>query len=250
MFWILSLFNLKPGTSPEDFANHLAAGLERYEVFLQTRRQQFVGLYQLEIECKPGTTPPGASLSGSYAEIYLAEERMVSVAALREVQSSQPEPIRKWLDERRGFVAPQCQQRLWLQPFGLSPLAGVPRPLKNHLVHMTLRHLPAGKTIQELEDFDQRIIAAYAKYMVQARWYHIGSYHIFGLPEYMYVDTLDIIEAGDRAEALANDAAVPVTPEMQAIYDECDLFLDKSRERYQFWLAPVVLGLSETFSFA
>jgi hypothetical protein len=121
--------------------------------------------------------------------------------------------------------------RLWLQPLGLSPLAIGPLILTDRLLHLTLRHLPAGKRIQELTDFHERIIAQYAAYMTQACWYHVGTYHILGLPEDMYVDTLDVI-----------DAAVPITTEMQAICDECDLFLDQDRERYQLWLSPTING--------
>lgn len=242
MLWSISLYNLKSGVSPEVLSKHLARGLPEYETYLRARGQHFLGLYQVDLELKPGRENPSTALTGTWAEICLVKEEVVSEAALREVQVARPAHIQAWLNERLGWLEAERFTRLWLQPIGLSPLAAKPLVLKDHLLHLTLRHLPAGKTVQELADFDKRIIARYAEYMTQARWFHIGTYHIFGLPEYMYVDTLDVIEAANRAEALANDAAVPVTPEMQTIYDECDLFLDRNRERYQLWLSPIVLG--------
>jgi hypothetical protein len=242
MLWIISFYNLKPGTSAETLRRHLRDGLTGYETYLLRGGQRFLGLYQLEIELKPGIGNLGVALSGSWAEVSLAEDETVNAATLHEVQVPRPESIQKWQNERLGWIEAGRLMRIWLQPLGLSPLAAPPLVLKDRLLHLTLRHLPAGKTIQELAEFDKRIIARFTEYMIQARWYHIGTYHILGLPEYMYVDTLDVIEAANREEALANDAAVPVTPEMQTIYDECDLFLDRSRERYQIWLSPVILG--------
>jgi len=221
---------------------HFANGLQEYENYLKTLGQHFLGLYQVELELKPGSRNLGIALSGTWAEVCLVEGETASAAALHEVQVACPASIQDWLNERLAWIAPEGLRRLWLQPIGLSPLARKPLVLKDRLLHLTLRHLPAGKTIQELAEFDERIITAYAEYMTQARWFHIGTYSIFGLPEYMYVDTLDVVEAASQAEALANDAAVPVTPEMQTIYNECDLFLDKERERYQLWLSPVIPG--------
>ena len=242
MLWAISLYNLKPGASPDSFLSHWAGGLPAYERYLQARGQYFLGLYRVELELKPGTGNLGIALSGTWAEVSLVEGTTVSQAALCEVQFARPASIQDWLNRRLAWIAPEGLTRLWLQPLGLSPLAAVPLILRDRLLHLTLRHLPAGKTIQELIEFDERIIARYAEYMIQAHWFHIGTYHIFGLAEYMYVDTLDVIEAASRAEALTNDAAVPVAPELQAIYDECNLFLDKNRERYQLWLTPVLTG--------
>jgi hypothetical protein len=242
MLWTLSLYTLKPGVSPDALARHIARGLPEYETYLRARGQHFLGLYQVELELKPGRENPSTALTGTWAEVCLVEGNMASEAALREVQVARPAKIQDWFNERLGWLEAERFTRLWLQPFGLSPLAARLLVLKDRLLHLTLRYLPAGKTVQELAEFDERIIVRYAEYMTQARWFHIGTYHIFGLPEYMYVDTLDVIEAADRAEAMANDAAVPVTPEMQTIYDECDLFLDRNRERYQLWFSPIVLG--------
>jgi hypothetical protein len=242
MLWTISLFNLKPGVSPDPFCQHLANGLPDYERDLRGRGQRFLGLYRVELELTPGTGNLAIALTGTWAEVCLVEGRTVSESALGEVQVARPVGIQDWLNARMRWIAPEGLARLWLQPLGLSPWAAQPLLLKDRLLHLTLRHLPAGKTIQELAEFDERIIAPYAEYMTQAHWFHIGTYHIFGLPEYMYVDTLDVVQADSRGEALANDAAVPVTPEMQAIYDECSLFLDQTRERYQLWLSPILLG--------
>lgn len=242
MLWTISLYEPTPGTTLEQVTQHLVSRQQDYEATLQARGQRLLGLYRVELEQKTGVGNLGIALSGRFAEVCLVEGSTVTEAALREVQVAQPADIQAWLDQKRAFIVPESFRRLWLQPLGLSPLAYTPLILKDRLLHLTLRHLPADKTIQELIEFDERIIARYAEYMTQARWYHIGTYHLFGLPEYMYVDTLDVIEAANRAEALANDAAVPVTAEMQTIYDECDLFLDKSRERYQLWLSPVIPG--------
>jgi hypothetical protein len=242
MLWTISLFDPTPETSLDALTQQWISGQQDYEAYLLTRGQRLIGLYQVEIEQKPGTSNPGAALSGTFAEVCLAEGSTATEAALREVQVTQPPAIQAQLEQWRGHIAPESSRRLWLQPLGLSPLAFKPLTLKDRLLHLTLRYLPSGKTIQELVEFDERIIARYAEYMTQAHWYHIGTYHLFGLAEYMYVDVLDVIEAADRAEALSNDAAVPVTTEMQTIYDECDLFVDKKRERYQLWLRPLVLG--------
>jgi hypothetical protein len=242
MLWTISLYDLKPGISEDSLTHHLADGLQAYENYLSGSGQHFLGLYQVDLELKPGPANLGVALAGTWAEVCLVEGANVSAAALREVQALRPPGMQAWLNERLAWIAPESLTRLWLQPLGLSPLAATPLVLKERLLHLTLRHLPAGKTVQELAEFDERIITRYAEYMTQARWFHIGTYHIFGLPEYMYVDTLDVVEAASKAEALANDAAVPLTPEMQVIYDECDLFLDRQRERYQLWLSPLVVG--------
>ncbi len=242
MLWSILLYDLKPNIAAAVVTHHLTKGLSDYETYLQARGQHFLGLYQVDLELKVGSSNPSVALAGTWAEVCLVEGSNVADAALHEVQVARPAGIQHWLDERRAWIAPERSARLWLQPLGLSPLAAGPLILKDRLLHLTLRHLPAGKTIQELTDFDERIIAQYAAYMTQAHWYHVGTYHVLGLPEYMYVDTLDVIDAADRAEAQANDAAVPITPEMQAIYDECDLFLDQDRERYQLWLSPTLVG--------
>jgi hypothetical protein len=242
MLWAVSLFDLKPGVSADTLSQQFADGLPEYEACLEERGQHLLGLYRVDLEFKPGQGNLGIALAGTWAEVCLVEGETVSEAALREVQVARPAPIRDQFNQRLGLVIPERLIRLWLQPLGLSPLADAPFVFKDRILHLTLRHLPAGRTIQELAEFDERIIWRYAEYMTQARWFHIGTYHILDLPEYMYVDTLDAIDAASRAEALANDEAVPVTPEMRAIYNECDLFLDKTRERYQLWLTPVVLG--------
>ena len=242
MLWTISLFDLQPGVSPETLTRHLKDGLTEYEAYLESRGQRLLGLYQAEVEMKTGESRPGTALGGRWAEVCLADGANPSEAALREVQTARTPANESWFNERHALIAPERSTRLWLQPLGLSPLAGAPFRLQGCLLHLTLRHLPAGKTVQELTEFDERIIGRYAEYMLQARWVHVGTYHLFGLPEYMYVDTLDVIEATDQAEALANDAAVPVTAEIQSIYDECGLFLDKNQERYQLWLSPVILG--------
>jgi hypothetical protein len=242
MLWALSLYDLKPDIPPDSWTRHWIDGLPAYEAYLEARRQRFLGLYLVQIELKPGPANLGVALSGTWAEVRLVEGNNVTEAALHEVQVPRPGSIQKWQNERLGWIEPERSRQLWLQPLGLSHLAATSLALKDRLLHLTLRHLPAGRTIQELAEFDKRIIAPYAEYMTQARWYHIGTYNLLCLPEYMYVDTLDAIDAANREEALANDAAVPVTAEMQAIYDECDGFLDTSRERYQLWLTPMVAG--------
>ena len=92
-------------------------------------------------------------------------------------------------------------------------------------------------------DFDRRIMGRYTEYMMQAKWYQVGVYHVFGLPDYMYVDAFDVIDAKSVEAAIANDAALLITPEMQAIYDECNLYLDRTRERFLIWFTPFIPGL-------
>ncbi len=242
MLWSILLYTLQPGASGSALKRHFLDGLPAYEADLRARGQRFVGLYRVELELKPGSANPASALSAEWAEVCLADGETASQAALQEVQSARAASVQQWQTARCAWMAPPGGVRLWLQPLGLSPLAAEPTDLRERLLHLTLRHLPAGKTVQELAEFDARIIARYAQYMLQARWRHIGTYHVFGLPEYMYVDTLDVVEAASRADALANDAAVPLTAEMQAIYAECAAFLDQSRERYQLWLSPEILG--------
>ena len=242
MLWTISLFTLKPGASLERWVDQLASGLREYEAFLESCGQRFLGLYRLDLEQKTGSSSPSVALSGTCAEVCLVEGASASTAALREVEVPRTAGPQSWLNDRWGFVQPEGRVRLWLQPLGLSPLTAKPFILKDLLLHLTLRHLPANKTVQKLAEFDQRIIAHYAAHMLQARWYHIGTFHVFGLPEYMYVDTLDAVDAAGVGEALANDATLPLTDEMKAIYEECDLFVDRDRERYQLWLTPVLQG--------
>jgi hypothetical protein len=64
---------------------------------------------------------------------------------------------------------------------------------------------------------------------------------VLGLPTYMYADAFDVVDAATVDEAMANDAKLPVTPEYQAVLDECNDYLDRSRDRFSMWLTPLVL---------
>jgi len=77
--------------------------------------------------------------------------------------------------------------------------------------------------------------------MAGATWYHIAIHHVLGLPTYVYADAFDVVDARSVEEAMANDARLAVTPEYQAVLDECNDYLDRSRDRFSMWLTPLVL---------
>jgi hypothetical protein len=248
----LSLNSLTPTASAQALCESEAQALPAYEAYLRSLGQHYVGAYQVQVERKPGTAALALDLRSSWAEVCLAPgvADQVEVAALREVSRPRPPEVQAMLDRRRSYLEPRDRFTLWLKPMFLSPLARQPMKLDGRLLRLALRYLPAGRTIDELSQFGQGVVARYAEFMRQARWNHVGTFHTFGFPEYLYVDTLDVIEAATPAEAMANDAAVPVTPEMQSIYDECALYLDRTRERYVLWLQPIMHGSNAQHPFS
>jgi hypothetical protein len=235
------LFDLVPSASPRRFAEWLSAELANHEACAAAADQTFLGLYETAIDLYPGTRPQTVSLGGRCAMLHLAQAPSVEHALQREVPAAGAAPP-AFHSGRQAWIAPASMQRLWLAPMCHSSFAAAPMRLDGKLLHVAMRYLPQPRTVDELIAFNQRIVQPYAEAMTVARWFHVGSLHVVGLPEYLYADAFDVVEAATIAEALANDDKVPVTPAYRAIQNECVEYLDQARERFALWLLPLVVG--------
>ena len=234
-----ALYDLRQGASKEEHIDNVRSVSSALKGFYAERGQKYLGLYESEKRMRQPETPQAIDLPSTFAEICLLEGSSVRDAALREVEVPCSHEARAAHNCRLTLIDPARSVKLWLEPFGLGHYSSVPMDWTKHLVQMTLRYMPPEQTLQQLTEFDHRIVKLYTEHMAQAKWYHIGVFHAFGLPEYMYVDSLDLVDAKDSTEAMENDARVDTPPDVQAIYDECNLYLDRKREGYRLWLKHV-----------
>jgi hypothetical protein len=173
--------------------------------------------------------------------LHVARAASVEHALQREVTSvAAVDPA--FHGDRQAWIDPASARRLWLVPICCSSFAAAEMRLDDKLLHIAMRYLPSTHTIEELIAFSERIVQPYAEIMAAARWFHMGSLHVAGLPQYMYADALDVVEAASVEEALANDEQLPMTEPYRAIQNECVEYMDQTRERFAIWMKPLVLG--------
>jgi hypothetical protein len=237
------LFNAAALTAHNRFVEWFKSRLTSLEGAAAGAAQQLVGLYAADIERVPGSRPSAFVLPGPrcLALVKLAEASTVEQAMCNEADARLIDDQISAVTELQAWIDPTDDKRLWLSTMVASRFAFDTMPLDGRLLRIVLRHLPANRTLAELVEFDSRIVDLYANTMAAARWYHIAIHHVLGLPTYMYADAFDVVDAATVDEAMANDAKLPVTPEYQAVLDECNDYLDRSRDRFSMWLTPLVL---------
>jgi hypothetical protein len=237
----MTFFDTVPGASPRRFGEWLAAEMANQETSLAAAGQTFIGLYDAAIDHYPGTRPQTNSIAGRCALVSLVQAASVEEALQREIPAREPAMI-SFQTARQGWIDPASARRLWLVPMCRSSYATSPIALEGKLLHLAMRHLPGAHKIEDLIAFNQRIVQPYAQIMSAARWFHLGSLHVLGLPEYMYADALDVVDAATVEEALVNDEKIPMTEAYRTIQNGCVEYLDGSRERYAVWMKPLALG--------
>lgn len=244
MVWSVGLFELVRGASPDALMLHIAARLSEVESEIKDLGQRLVGFYTVESECRPGLPghPPAVALAPTFAEVRVAAADSVDEAAMREVETPRVGTLAGWHDALLAHFDPRGSRRLWLTPLGLSRFARQSHVLDARLLHMSLLHLSPERTGPELSEFDAARVDHYAESMARSGWLPIGTYHVLGLPEHMVLDTLDLVDAKSPDEAMANEATNPA-PEEILDYEKAEAaYVDGSRERYELWLTPLVVG--------
>ena len=196
----------------------------------------------MRIDERPGTGAPSLALHCNWAEIALVDDDSIESALVREVSVPRPDPVQTLIERRADCLEPEGRRTFWLTPLLLTPFAHEPVDLRDRIVRIALRNLPAGKTIGDLARFSPDDLAHSARFMTAAKWFNLGTWHAYGFPEYMYADTLDLIDARDPEEAIANDAELLPTPEMTRIDASRGQFLDLARERFVLWFSPAMAG--------
>jgi hypothetical protein len=239
----LHLFNLGSLNAGARMAEWFNSRLSVLQSAAAGAKQQLIGLYAADVERVPGSRPPAFVLPGPrcFAILKLASAATAEAALRAEADARLGSDQLAALTDLQAWIDPTSDKRLWLSPMVVSRYASETMPLDQRLLRIVLRHLPESRTLAELIEFDSRIVDLYAGTMAGAAWYHIAIHHVLGLPTYVYADAFDVVDARTVEEAMANDAKLAVPPEYQAVLDECNNYLDRSRDRFSMWLTPLIL---------
>ncbi len=223
----LLLFNLSEGTTLEDFLAFDQRVLDQYTTYLAPAKQRYLGVFAIE-----------DSSSFSYAEVTLIDAESIEAARdARRALLPDPPEMEAIFDECNQYMTDAAL---------LGMVAGVPSPnvtrtfnLDRSLIQISLSHLEASKSFEEITEFDRRVTEPYSAHMRQINWYYTGIYRIDNMPGYDFAE-FDIAEAASVADIKAREAALETPEDMQVIFQEYHTYFGMNRSR--FWLVPLQLN--------
>jgi hypothetical protein len=239
MHWVMSLYNLAPGTAPEDYLRFERSVLARYTEYVSSLGNHYLGLYAVDSRNVSGAAVPWQELPYAYAAVYLVDEEATAAIQARANPQPRPADITRMTAEVRVLTDMRDTVRLELRSIVPSPFSHAPLVLAEKLLRVALFEPGPGKTEEDLAHFERRITERYSEFESMHEWYYTGTYRVAGLPGFTWGE-VDVIVAGSPEEALARDAEMVVPPDVQTIYEECRTYISRERPRSALWLRPLV----------
>jgi hypothetical protein len=238
MHWVITLYNLVPGASREEYLRFERRVLARYAEYVRSRGSYYIGLYDLDSRKRSTAPIPWREIPYAYAAVYLVDEESAASKAL-DMHQPRPDDITRMVAEMRTFSDGHDSVRLELRPIVPSPFAYELLVFAERMLRVVLFEPGAGKTEEDLVRFETRITARYSEFESLHDWYYTGTYRVEGMPDFTWAE-VDVVEGESPEEALARDAEMITPPDVQAIYNECSTFYSQEKPRTALWLRPLV----------